>query len=772
MKPGIHQLTEISIKITENLMVKQTAFAAFTQGRELQKQGKLEEAAACFQEAISLDLSYISAYNNLGNIRQLQGKISEAIALFSDAIEIEPNLAATRCNLASAYLLQGDIEAAKAGYEETLRLDPNFYIAHLNLGKLYASWGETAVAEGYFKQVLHLKPDHAEARNAIATLTASASSPTEKNLSPQTAPKVSLIMTAYNTGAYIEQAIASVIAQTYQDWELIIWDDGSRDETESIARSHAKRDRRIRFYSEPHRGYAHALRSSFALARGNYLGCVDSDDFLAASALEETVAVLDANSEWGVVYTDHIDIDPQGNERGLNYRCQIPYSPQRLLVDFMTFHFRLMRRQVFETVGGFDCRFESAPDYDLCLRLSELTPFFHLAKPLYYYRNHPHQMTQSRRELNQYSSLAINHALERRGLAEHYVLEVEEATNKFYLRSRRTATLESPALQETEGYAKKKSPVKYQVVYNLTPKNLSVYDAFTFPSLQKRWRTQTQRGEIIAISATIADQMIGMVIAEIIVEPQNLSLFYASIISCYVVTDYRNRGIGTTLIGNLEKELIKIGCQRIEISYKSSELTALGLEPLLNKAGWLPPKTVFVLAQSTTHKIAEAPWLHKYPLPDSFTVFPWIGLTAEERQAILDWGGYPNALNPFKDESRIEPLNSLGLRHNAEVIGWIITHRVAPETIRYSTLFIREKYQKLGRGISLLAESIKRQINSEIENCTGSVAAQSDRMMRFLDLHLRPYLTGIGSSRIAVKPLQKPLTVVKTSRKKNKLERR
>jgi GNAT superfamily N-acetyltransferase len=98
-------------------------------------------------------------------------------------------------------------------------------------------------------------------------------------------------------------------------------------------------------------------------------------------------------------------------------------------------------------------------------------------------------------------------------------------------------------------------------------------------------------------------------------------------------------------------------------------------------------------------------------------------------------------------------MNSLGLRHQGEAIGWIVTHRVAPDTIRYSSLFVDAKYQKLGRGISLLSQSIQRQIASEIENYTFSVAWENQPMIKFLERHLRPYLTGMGSSRKTVKPL-------------------
>jgi GT2 family glycosyltransferase len=78
-----------------------------------------------------------------------------------------------------------------------------------------------------------------------------------------------------------------------------------------------------------------------------------------------------------LVYTNHQIIDTQGNSQGCGHRCQIPYPKDRLLVDFMTFHFRLMRRESFEQAGGINPCFEEAVDYDLCLRLSEITTIKH-----------------------------------------------------------------------------------------------------------------------------------------------------------------------------------------------------------------------------------------------------------------------------------------------------------------------------------------------------------------------------------------------------------
>ncbi len=94
------------------------------------------------------------------------------------------------------------------------------------------------------------------------------------------------------------------------------------------------------------------------------------------TTLEDTVAILNAYPPIGLVYLVYIDyevIDAQGNNWGLGNRCKIPYSKDRLLVDFMLFYFRLMRHSAYDPVGGIDATFDCAQDYDLCLKLSEVT---------------------------------------------------------------------------------------------------------------------------------------------------------------------------------------------------------------------------------------------------------------------------------------------------------------------------------------------------------------------------------------------------------------
>lgn len=254
-----------------------------------------------------------------------------------------------------------------------------------------------------------------------------------------TAGLVSLVITVHNREQYLDAAIASVLAQTHTNWELIIWDDGSSDRTVAIAQNYARQDQRIRVIAAPHWGRVAALKAAIAQTTGAYLGWLDSDDWLAATAVAETLAVLQNQPDVGMVYTDYLDVDAAGKLLGYGKRCHIPYSRDRLLLDFMTFHFRLIRRSVFDQVGGIDRASDLVEDYDLCLRLSEVTQVERVRKPLYYYRHHGNNASyQWRIEQVLRSQAAIRQALHRRGLADQYTIEVTLPAGQFRLRRQTT----------------------------------------------------------------------------------------------------------------------------------------------------------------------------------------------------------------------------------------------------------------------------------------------------------------------------------------------
>lgn len=234
-------------------------------------------------------------------------------------------------------------------------------------------------------------------------------------------------MTVRDGARYLAQSLASLSTQTFDAWELVLWDDGSSDDTLAIARAYAAQDARICVFEGGPRGRRDALIAAHVEARGAYLAWLDADDWLAPTALARSYEVL-VETGCDLVYTDHIIIDADGAEHGLGRRSQLPYSAHALLLDFMTFHFRLFTRDVFERAGSIDRQFEIAIDYDLCLRISEHGRIRQLAEPLYFYRRHASQLSAQHRD-NQIaaSERAIRAALERRGLDAYELLAGREA---------------------------------------------------------------------------------------------------------------------------------------------------------------------------------------------------------------------------------------------------------------------------------------------------------------------------------------------------------
>ncbi len=241
-------------------------------------------------------------------------------------------------------------------------------------------------------------------------------------------PRVSILMPVRSRVRFLEAAIRSVLTQSFADLELLVMDDGSTDGSADLADRLAVGDPRLRVLRRAARGVAPTLAELYELASGELVGVVDSDDLLVKSAVEKCVRVLDADPTVGVVYTQHLMIDEHDRSMGIGYRSTIPFDKDRLLVEFMTLAFRLVRKDVYRASGGVDPTLPAAPDYDLCLKLSEVTTFRRIDESLYLYRVHPDMISKSRRaEQLLASQVAVERAIVRRGLDATYRLDVDAA---------------------------------------------------------------------------------------------------------------------------------------------------------------------------------------------------------------------------------------------------------------------------------------------------------------------------------------------------------
>jgi glycosyltransferase involved in cell wall biosynthesis len=115
---------------------------------------------------------------------------------------------------------------------------------------------------------------------------------------------VSIIIPCYNYGAYVSDAINSILAQTYKNWELIVINDGSTDSTKEVVMPYVEADSRIRYYYQPNKGLSAARNAGLALTKGEYIQLLDADDCLAPEKLRLQVEILDKNQDIDLVYSD------------------------------------------------------------------------------------------------------------------------------------------------------------------------------------------------------------------------------------------------------------------------------------------------------------------------------------------------------------------------------------------------------------------------------------------------------------------------------------
>jgi len=203
------------------------------------------------------------------------------------------------------------------------------------------------------------------------------------------APRVSVIVPCFNLGRYVEEAVDSVLAQTYQDFEIIVVNDGSTDEyTNAILRG--LRRPRTTVLTTPNRGLPAARNHAIAHARGRYICALDADDKLHPRFLEKTLGVLDRDPTVAFVST-WVECFGAESWTWRQERCDFP----KLLAECVVLTASPVRREALNAVGGYDCDryLYGCEDWDLWISLVE-RGFVGTIIPeiLFYYRQRPDSM--------------------------------------------------------------------------------------------------------------------------------------------------------------------------------------------------------------------------------------------------------------------------------------------------------------------------------------------------------------------------------------------
>jgi glycosyltransferase involved in cell wall biosynthesis len=234
-------------------------------------------------------------------------------------------------------------------------------------------------------------------------------------------PLVSVVMATFNDERYVPLAIESVLGQTFHDFEFIIVDDGSTDNSHALLSEYCRRDSRIRLLSQDHSGLVAALNAGCHLASGSYIARLDSDDIAKPWRFEEQLRYL--RHQPTALLGGAIEcIDHGGTvSRSIVFPTQSDGLMDYLMVNNYMSHTTVMfKKEAFLEVGCYRSEFESAEDYDLFLRISERYAIDNLRVVLCEYRVHSDQTSFQRASQQIVSSIGARFAAwaRRSGCAE------------------------------------------------------------------------------------------------------------------------------------------------------------------------------------------------------------------------------------------------------------------------------------------------------------------------------------------------------------------
>lgn len=200
-------------------------------------------------------------------------------------------------------------------------------------------------------------------------------------------PSISIIVPTYNRAEFIVEAVESVFAQTVTDWELIIVDDGSTDNTVELLEPFLA-DQRVTYQKQENQGQAVARQQALKIATGDYIAFLDSDNRWLPQRLELGLTALSNHSNAAVSYGDIITIDDNGIETSRHNmrRYSGAIAPQLLRDNFVSMNTSLVRKSAIDKIGGMRAEVRRGDDYDLWLRLSAENEFIYIPEFMADYR--------------------------------------------------------------------------------------------------------------------------------------------------------------------------------------------------------------------------------------------------------------------------------------------------------------------------------------------------------------------------------------------------
>lgn len=253
-------------------------------------------------------------------------------------------------------------------------------------------------------------------------------------------PKVSVLMTAYNSERYIAEAIESILNQTFSDFEFLIINDGSTDKTAEIIAKYAKTDKRIKFIdNKKNQGLIAVLNQGLDLARGEYIARMDSDDIAMPERLEKQVAYLDENPHVGAVGGWHEKFGNNVKPTVRQYPKHAKILDMLILGTPLSHPTTTMRTSVLrDNKIYYNPDFPHAEDYEIWSQIIKVAAIHNLPMKLLNYRWHStnvsvvSQKTQ-RESAERVKAGIIDYITDDNNIKEHLVGLADETNKRIYL---------------------------------------------------------------------------------------------------------------------------------------------------------------------------------------------------------------------------------------------------------------------------------------------------------------------------------------------------
>jgi len=239
-------------------------------------------------------------------------------------------------------------------------------------------------------------------------------------------PSVSVVMAAKNYARFLPEAVESVFAQTFSDWELVIIDDGSSDHTPQAVRPFLA-DSRVRYFRSDSLGQPRAKNLGIAFSRAPLVAFLDADDAWEPTKLEKQLAVFAAKPDVGVVFCKRSLMDEQGKKLAANAGTTPLRGfvlPQMFTQNFVCFSSVVVKRAAFAHVGWFDPQWDLSIDYDLWLRVAKFHRFDFVDEELVRYRTGHGNLSKKLRDRVDTAMSIMHRAETRYGVASEVSKDV------------------------------------------------------------------------------------------------------------------------------------------------------------------------------------------------------------------------------------------------------------------------------------------------------------------------------------------------------------